>query len=112
MGDMEDKLNAILSNPAMMQQIMNMAQSMGQEEPKSAGATQPDFTPEIDLGMIKRLSGLAQNTGVDNNQKVLLNALCPYLSKDRINKLEKAMRAAKMAKLATGFMGNQGLFSI
>lgn len=112
MGDMEDKLNTILSNPAMMQQIMALAQSMGQDEQKNTNIPLPDSAPEIDLGMIKRLSGLAQNTGVDNNQKVLLNALCPYLSKDRINKLEKAMRAAKMAKLATGFMGNQGLFSI
>jgi hypothetical protein len=42
----------------------------------------------------------------------LLNALCPYLSRDRIGKLEKAMRAAKMAKLATGIMGNRSLFSI
>ena len=112
MSEMEDKLNSILSNPAMMQQIMSMAQSMGQEEPKNQSASPLDAFPDIDIGMIKRLSGLAQNTGVDKNQQVLLNALCPYLSRERISKLERAMRAAKMAKLATGIMGNQGLFSI
>lgn len=112
MGDMEDKLNTILSNPAMMQQIMALAQSMGQDEQKNANIPLPDSAPEIDLGMIQRLSGLAQSTGVDKNQQVLLNALCPYLSRDRIGKLEKAMRAAKMAKLATGIMGNRSLFSI
>lgn len=112
MGDMEDKLNTILSNPAMMQQIMALAQSMGQDEQKNTNIPLPDSTPEIDLGMIQRLSGLAQSTGVDKNQQVLLNALCPYLSRDRIGKLEKAMRAAKMAKLATGIMGNRSLFSI
>lgn len=112
MGDMEDKLNTILSNPAMMQQIMALAQSMGQDEQKNTNIPLPDSAPEIDLRMIQRLSGLAQSTGVDKNQQVLLNALCPYLSRDRIGKLEKAMRAAKMAKLATGIMGNRSLFSI
>ena len=112
MGDMEDKLNTILSNPAMMQQIMALAQSMGQDEQKNTNIPLPDSAPEIDLGMIQRLSGLAQSTGVDKNQQVLLNALCPYLSRDRIGKLEKAMRAAKMAKLATGIIGNRSLFSI
>lgn len=112
MGDMEDKLNTILSNPAMMQQIMALAQSMGQDEQKNTNLPLPDSAQEIDLGMIQRLSGLAQSTGVDKNQQVLLNALCPYLSRDRIGKLEKAMRAAKMAKLATGIMGNRSLFSI
>jgi hypothetical protein len=112
MGDIEDKLNTILSNPAMMQQIMALAQSMGQDEQKNTNIPLPDSAPEIDLGMIQRLSGLAQSTGVDKNQQVLLNALCPYLSRDRIGKLEKAMRAAKMAKLATGIMGNRSLFSI
>ena len=112
MGDMEDKLNTILSNPTMMQQIMALAQSMGQDEQKNTNIPLPDSAPEIDLGMIQRLSGLAQSTGVDKNQQVLLNALCPYLSRDRIGKLEKAMRAAKMAKLATGIMGNRSLFSI
>ena len=112
MGDMEDKLNTILSNPAMMQQIMALAQSMGQDEQKNTNIPLPDSAPDIDLGMIQRLSGLAQSTGVDKNQQVLLNALCPYLSRDRIGKLEKAMRAAKMAKLATGIMGNRSLFSI
>ena len=112
MGDMEANLNTILSNPAMMQQIMALAQSMGQDEQKNTNIPLPDSAPEIDLGMIQRLSGLAQSTGVDKNQQVLLNALCPYLSRDRIGKLEKAMRAAKMAKLATGIMGNRSLFSI
>ena len=112
MGDMEDKLNTILSNPAMMQQIMALAQSMGQDEQKNTNIPLPDSAPEIDLGMIQRLSGLDQSTVVDKNQQVLLNALCPYLSRDRIGKLEKAMRAAKMAKLATGIMGNRSLFSI
>ena len=44
MEGMEEKLNAILGNPQMMQQIMSMAQAMGQqsqpkEEPKPEKAS-------------------------------------------------------------------------
>ena len=112
MNELEQKISSVMNDPDMMKQIMALAQSMGQDEQKNTNIPLPDSAPEIDLGMIQRLSGLAQSTGVDKNQQVLLNALCPYLSRDRIGKLEKAMRAAKMAKLATGIMGNRSLFSI
>ena len=32
MAEMEDRLNAILGNPQMMQQIMSMAQTLGQTQ--------------------------------------------------------------------------------
>ena len=44
-----------------------------------------------------------ENTG--GNQKALLQALAPYLSSGRIHKLEKAMRAAKLAGMASSFLG-------
>lgn len=104
MGEMEEKLNAILSNPEMMGQISKMAQSMGMDAPTSPG----DSFPGLDIGMLSKLSGIAQNSAVDSNQQSLLHALSPYLSGDRISRLERAMRAARMAKLATGLMGQPG----
>ena len=44
-------------------------------------------------------------------QKALLAALSPYISGSRIHKLEKAMRAAKLAGVATSFLGSSQLFS-
>lgn len=108
MSEMEEKLNSILSNPEMMNQIMTMAQSMGASAPSSP-QPKSDPLPGIDLNMLQRLSGIAQSTNVDKNQQTLLHALAPYLPGDRIGRLERAMRAAKMAKLATGFLGQRGL---
>lgn len=108
MSEMEDKLNSILSNPDMMNQIMSMAQAMGSSQP-TPSAPKQETLPGIDLGMIQKLSGIAQNSSVDKNQQTLLHALAPYLSGDRIHRLERAMRAAKMAKLASGFLGQRGL---
>lgn len=105
MGEMEEKLNGILNDPQMMQKIMSMAQSISAPD---AASPRADALPNLDLGMIQKLSGIASQTGIDKNQQSLLLALKPYLSRERIGKLEKAMRAAKMARLASGFLGQQG----
>lgn len=112
MEEMQEKLGAILSNPQLMQQIMSMAQSMGQSSsPAPEPESKPSATsmPEIDLSMVQKLSGLAGQSGIDKEQQALLRALGPYLSRDRVSKLEKAMRAAKMAKFASAFLNSGGL---
>jgi hypothetical protein len=106
MEDMESKLGAILSNPQMMQQIMSLAQNFQSEpEPQPAPV---EAAPEIDFAMIQKISSLIGKTGIDNRQKNLLQALAPYLSGQRIQKLEKAMRAARLAGMASTFFGNIG----
>ena len=116
MDDLEQKLNSVLSNPQLMQQIMSMAQSMGaaQSMPKEPPSPAPvqNPLPAIDPKMLQTISGFAQQSGIDKNQKTLLNALHPYLSSDRISRLERAMQAAKMARLASSFLGQNGLASL
>jgi len=113
MDDMEQKINAILGNPQMMSQLMSMAQSLSgsqQEsapaEPASPPSKSPALPAGIDVNMMQKVAGIAQRTGIDRNQQQLLKALSPYLCKERIAKLEKAMRAAKIAGLATSFLGS------
>lgn len=109
MSEMEDKLNSVLSNPQMMQQIMAMAQSLGQSSgPQTESELSPNI-PQIDPAMIQKLSGIAGHNSIDANQQALLKALHPYLSKKRVGKLERAMRAAKMARMASGFLNQGGL---
>lgn len=110
MEALEEKLGAVLNNPQLMQQIMSMAQSMGNAPAANAPPSPPEPTPAPDLGMLQKLSGIANQSGVDRNQQALLKALDPYLGRDRLGRLEKAMRAAKMAKLAGSLLGS-GLLS-
>ena len=111
---MQSQMNEILNNPQMMQKIMAMAQQMNQSQPKKQETAPPPQAsaeqafPDIDMSMIQKLAGFAGQSNVDKNQKTLLKALAPYLSKDRISKLERAMRAAKMANMASAFLGNSG----
>lgn len=112
MDDFENKLGQILGNPEMMGKIMAMAQSFGgQEAPPESPPRQEEAMPEMDLAAIQKLTGLMSKAGVDNDQKALLSALCPYISTNRLHKLERAMRAAKLAGVATSFLGSSGLFS-
>lgn len=116
MSEMEEKLGSILSNPQMMQQILSMAQAMNQSAPpQPPPSPQPPpvsplpSLPNLDPGMLQALSGLAGQSGMDANQQSLLKALGPYISRQRIHKLEKAMRAAKMARMASAFLNAGGL---
>lgn len=111
MDDMEQKLNSILGNPEMMSQLMTMAQSLGQsqkspEPPKAPAIQMPSLPAGIDMNMLQKIAGIASQAGIDRNQQALLKALTPYLNHGRIQKLEKAMRAAKIAGLATTVLGS------
>ena len=115
MAEMDDKLNAILGNPQMMQQIMSMAQMLQQSGPEQQDAPPPPpppsqmGTPGLDAASIQKLLTIARQSGIDKHQQALLNALCPYLSRDRIAKLERAMRAAKLSALASSALGANSL---
>lgn len=109
MDDMQARLGAILNNPEMMQQIMAFAQNFNQndsnfkqEAPREASP--PPF-PQIDPAMLQKLTGMMQSGRIDPNQQLLLKALRPYISSRRLGKLERAMRAARLAGVATAFLG-------
>lgn len=108
MEGLEEKLGAILKDPGMMQKIMTMAQSLGGTP--SQPAPQPEKSPaaDIDLSMLQKLAGLTRQSGIDKEQQALLHALHPYLSRQRIHKLENAMRAARMARFAAAALSQSG----
>lgn len=109
MEGMEDKINTILSNPQLMQQIMSMASSLSAPQPEREPEAPPNTLPDFDPAMIQRLMSLVGNLNVNDQQRNLLHALRPYLTDTRIQKLEKAMRAAKLANAASAALGSGAL---
>lgn len=103
MDELESKLNAILSNPEMMEKVKSLAQNMGISSPPKEPEGQRGESPAFnlpDLSMLQKISSMASQTRIDPDQQNLIGALRPYLSPSRIGKLERAMRAAKMASMA------------
>lgn len=119
MDELQDKLGQILNNPDAMQKIMMLAQNLSSSTPEvpqesnnkqvqQSKETSAILPPGIDISLIQKIAGFASQNRIDNNEQTLLKALGPYLSRDRISKLERAMRAAKMAKMATTLLATSG----
>lgn len=120
MGELEDKINAVLSDPQQMAEISRLAQSLmgsGQTaaQPEAAEhAETPGAAPAWpDLGsLLGGLGGMSGGggtaSGADNG--ALLEAMLPYLAPHRQEKLRAAMRLGKTAKLALfAFKSHGGL---
>ena len=118
MSELEEKLGSILNNPQMMQQIIGMASALSSSQEKSSPPASGNQTqtvspqpqgPQMDPAALQAMAGLAAKGGIDSHQQHLLKALQPYLSRDRITRLERAMHAARMANAASAFLNSGGL---
>jgi hypothetical protein len=103
MDDLGEKLSAVLNDPEQMKAIADMAKSfmsggaLGESEPEpEAQSTSSLFDP----GMIQKLASFMKGSSKRNDKQVLLEAMKPYLSEKRRNKVDKAMRLAKLATFA------------
>lgn len=118
MSELDEKLNSILSNPAMMQQIMALAQALNQSEAQrqstnSTAPPQQSAEPAVkeapfNPNLLNKIAGLMERGSIDKNQESLLKALGPYLSRQKLQKLERAMHAAKMAGIASEMVNVRG----
>lgn len=117
MEEMEKKLSAMLNDPKIMEQVAAMARSLGadapREEQEHKGQERQEPGPSApampDLSGLQAIAGLAGQGSLDKNQQALIKALRPYLHSQRLNRLEKAMRASQMARMATGMFSLGGL---
>ncbi len=134
MAEFEDKLNALLSDPNSMAQIMQLAQSLNggaSAPPPQPGPVQNGYPPQggypppglpqgppqggnplasllggIDPGTIARLMPLVQELGnpQNNNNRALLYALRPYLKPERQMKIERALQLARIVHIGKKFI--------
>ena len=110
MDGLEEKLEAMLKDPGLMESVMAMAKNLSTASPPpSPPRAQDNPLGNLDPAMLQKIAGLAQQGTIDSQQQNLLKALNPYLSHRRLHKLERAMRAAKMAKIASSFISAGGL---
>ena len=111
MDDIAAQLSQILSDPAQMAQISQLASSLGlgqQEKPEPEAAPAGDFG--FDMGVLTRLLPLLQQSGGRETQ--ILQALRPYLSAGDQARVDRALRAAKLSRLtrlALRELGDGGL---
>ena len=123
-GDFSQKLNQVLSNPAMMAQIKALADTMTQAESRQEASVAPTETsepPDAVLGKTnseEEIHGVTEKISVpafftpspsfEKNMKnacALLNALKPFLDERRCAKIDKMLSMIRFAQMA-GQLGN------
>lgn len=129
MSEFDDKLNALLSDPDKMAQILQMAQSISggsaspeppPAPPSPAQSPPPPTVPKppdllsslaglgsgLDPKLLAKLLPLVQELGSpqDSNARALLYALRPYLKAERQEKVERALQLARLFHLGRKFL--------
>ena len=121
MSELQDKLNSLLSDPAGMAQVVQLAQQLSSTmEPSAAptpqsGAPTPPPSPNpppstalpggIDLSTVSRFLPMLQALSSDQSHSMqLLNSLRPYLKEEKQGKVERAARLARLITVGKRFL--------
>ena len=99
MSELEDKINQILSDPEALKQVQSLGEQLGlSQSPPEPPKLPPSSVPVSDdmLGTITRLAPLMQSFKSDDDTTRLLNALKPFLSEDKRQKLDRAEKLIKL----------------
>lgn len=102
MSELEDRLNGLLSDPEQMGRLAQIAKSiMGGGGAEDAPPAQENPGLDFDPGMLSRIGRMLNGlSGEKDDKKALLEAMKPYLAEKRRQKMDRALKIAKMAKLA------------
>lgn len=101
MEDLENTISQILGNPDSMAQIMSIAKSLSAPAPSpEVEPASPSAAPSIDPSMLSMLELVKQFGGADPREAQLLNALKPYCSKQRQQRIDRALQIARISQIA------------
>ena len=115
MSELQDKLNSLLSDPAGMAQVVQLAQQLSSTMEPSAAPTPQSGAPNpppstalpggIDLSTVSRFLPMLQALSSDQSHSMqLLNALRPYLKEEKQGKVERAARLARLITVGKRFL--------
>ena len=101
MDDLSEKLGSILSDPAAMKEIAQLASSLGVDTSGVHKEPEPQKKPESSdaLSMMSGLMPLMGSLRQEDDTTRLLDAIRPFLGEERREKLDKAKKMLKMMKL-------------
>ena len=123
MSELDEKLNALLSDPNSMAQVMQLAQQLSgtfgsASQPASASPppppppqqpSQPSFDTSFLGGLDPKLIGrflplIQEYTQSNSNTTQLLYALRPFLKAEKQDKIERAAKLARLIHLGKKFL--------
>lgn len=101
MDELESRISSVLGDPEQMEKITKLAQSFMAGTGNKTAQSNIDANTMPDADMIKRIAHLMSLSGEKGNgETAMLEAISPYLSDKRRGKMEKALKIAKLVRLA------------
>ncbi len=99
MEDLSRKINELLSDPGMMEQIKGLAGMLGEKPPAAEPKPEvPSLDPSM-LGTVMKIAPLLQSAGGDDDSTRLLRALKPFLKEERAKRVDGAIRMLGLMKM-------------
>ena len=110
--DLAARLEAVLSDPGQMEKIGQMAKGQMAPPDQESGKKTPERTaPDLDAGPDGRfLAGLGKafTGGGRSRSAELLMAMKPYMRPEKQEKLDRAVRIARMVHIAGAVVRQYG----
>ncbi len=109
MEDLSRKINELLGDPEMMEQIKGLAGLLGQsgeKPPVPKAEVKPNALSSLSnmpdpnmLGTVMKLAPLFQSAGGEDDTTRLLRALKPFLKEERSQRIDGAIRMLGFMKI-------------
>ncbi|MBQ2688144.1 MAG: hypothetical protein IJF52_05915 [Clostridia bacterium] len=100
MAGLEDKLSGILSDPEAVMKLKSLGSALGLDTGNTPPKSMPFINQSDDMtSTLMRLAPLLADMSKDDEVSCLLNALRPFLSEPRRERLEQAGKMLKVMKL-------------
>jgi len=107
MSELEERLNAVLSDPAELSRLTQMASRLmggaGEKTPPEKEAA-----PSAGDGLASLAAGALQSLKGRGGKPPLLEGVAPYISAERQQRLERALRLASAARWALPALREMG----
>ena len=104
-GELGERLQQILSDPAQMEKLGEMAKNILGQTPSSAESASPAFGESAppngpDARLLSALGKAFAGAGDKSRSTALLVAMRPYMKPEKQEKLDRAMQIARMVHIA------------
>lgn len=113
-GDIGAMLESVLSDPKQMEKITEMARGLMGESQTSPSQQTSNTEPRasdrtgFDPGMLSMLGGMFGGKQPQTRSTALLMAMRPYMRPEKQEKLDRAMKIARIVHIASAVMKEYG----
>ena len=111
MSELQDTINKIMSNPEAMRQVQSLGEKLGLSNTAPTPEPKPPVqsgSPELMSAMTK-LAPLMSAAKPNDETAALLNALKPFLSGEKLQRLQSAQKLISLIKIIP-LIKDSGLF--